>query len=73
MSNIKIDKSNDVYSDGDYIGSICYKPQGHWTAYLATDLGDEVVGQYPTDKAAAAAVGKACGEQLADEILETFE
>ncbi|NEZ63029.1 hypothetical protein D0962_09585 [Leptolyngbyaceae cyanobacterium CCMR0082] len=59
MSNIKIDKSNNVYSGGDYIGSVCYKLQGHWTAYLATTTGDEVVGQYDTDVLAAVAVGEA--------------
>ena len=69
-----IDNSNNVHdADGDCIGSVCYKPQGHWTAYVATDLGDEVVGQYPTKESAAEAVDKACGERSVDEILEVFQ
>lgn len=68
-SNIEIKDNGDIYSSGDCIGSICYKPQGHWTAYLATDDGDEVIGQYPTDQAAAEAVDKAYGERLVDGIL----
>ena len=73
MSSITIDSSNNVYDgDGNYIGSVCYKPQGHWTAYLETDHGDEVVGQYPDRQAAAEAVDKASGERSVDEILEAF-
>ncbi|EKU96659.1 hypothetical protein Lepto7375DRAFT_7423 [Leptolyngbya sp. PCC 7375] len=60
MSNITIKENNNVYSDGSYIGSICYKSYGgHWTAYLATTTGDEVIGQYKTDVLAAEAVGEA--------------
>ena len=67
-------QGNNVHDiDGDCVGSVCYKPQGHWTAYLATESGDEVVGQYPTKEAAAEAVDKAYGERLVDEILGVFE
>lgn len=71
--NFSIDGNNVYDIDGDYIGSVCRKPQGHWTAYLATDAGDEVVGQCPTMEAAAEAVDKAYGNRLADGILEAFE
>ncbi|MDV3349943.1 hypothetical protein QGP82_14655 [Leptothoe sp. LEGE 181152] len=54
---------NDVYSDGEYIGSVCRKPQGHWTAYLATTTGDEIVGQYDTDVLAAEALSSVVHEQ----------
>ncbi|EKU99688.1 hypothetical protein Lepto7375DRAFT_1756 [Leptolyngbya sp. PCC 7375] len=60
--NILAIKDNDVYYGTKYIGSVCYKPQGHWTAYLATNTGDEVVGQYKTDVLAAEAVGEAARE-----------
>lgn len=73
MSNITIQGNNVYDSDGDYIGSVCYKPQGHWTAYLATDAGDEVVGQYSTKESAAEAVDKANGERSVDEILDAFD
>ena len=67
-------KNNNVYdSDGDYIGSVCYKPQGHWTAYLATENGDVVVGQHASAQEAGEAVDKAFGEQLVDEILGVLE
>lgn len=62
--NILAIQGNDVYYGPKCIGSICYKPyskKGHWTAYLATDLGDEIVGQHKTDVLAAEAVGKAAG------------
>ena len=73
MSNFTIKDNNDVYDgDGDYIGSVCRKPQGHWTAYLAIENGDKVIGQYPDRQVAAKAVDKAAGEQLVDEILEAF-
>ncbi|NEZ67878.1 hypothetical protein D0962_34870 [Leptolyngbyaceae cyanobacterium CCMR0082] len=57
--NVLAIQGNDVYYGPKYIGSVCRKPQGHWTAYLATNNGDEIVGQYDTDKAAAEAVGEA--------------
>lgn len=62
--NILAINRNDVYVGPKYIGSICRKPyskKGHWTAYLATTTGDEVIGQYDTDVLAAEAVGKAAG------------
>lgn len=73
MSNFTI-QGNNVYDiDGDYIGSVCRKPQGHWTAYLATDSGDEVVGQCETKGLAAQAVDTAYNARLADGILELFQ
>ena len=71
--DFSIDGNNVYDADGDYIGSVCYKPQGHWTAYLATGTGDEVVGQFPAKRAAAEAVDKAYGKRLADGILKAFE
>ena len=71
--NFSINGNNVCDADGNYIGSVCYKPQGHWTAYLATGTGDEVVGQCPTREAAAEAVDKAYGARLVDGFLEAFE
>ena len=45
--------------DNEIIGSVCYKPQGHWTAYLATPAGDKVIGQHPTKGEAIEAVEQA--------------
>ena len=66
-------KNNEVYFAGERIGGVCYKPKGHWTAYVATPTGDEVVGQYPSQDAAAVAVNRENVKRLAAGICEFFE
>ena len=55
---ITVHDNGDVLFAGERIGGVCYKPQGHWTAYVTTPTGDEVVGQYASQGEAAVAVDK---------------
>lgn len=66
-------KNNEVYFAGERIGGVCYKPQGHWTAYVATPTGDEVVGQHPSQGEAAVAIDAEDARRTAADICEFFE
>lgn len=70
--NISVDDYNNIFITDEYtstcIGSVCYKTfseNGHWPAYLLTDQGDQVIGQFEDFRSAVSVVAPAhIAEQL---------
>ena len=54
----------------DYIGCICQKSEGRWTAYSSTEA---VIGQYGSDIEAATAVDEAHSKECSEGLLSLFD